>query len=419
MHLATSEALWSAGGPRFRPLRLMAPLAAVLAAAAWPALAAEWDFSGSLQLETRVFPSEPAHAGQKDATLSPSVAVEPELIVDTEAGADRFTLKPFLRLDADDGNRSHGDLREANWLHFGDGYDLVVGLDKVFWGVAESRHLVDIVNQADLVEDIDQEDKLGQPMVQLQVGTDWGVFRGFLMPVFRERTFPDDDARFRGPLPIAGDAAYQSDAGEFHPDLALRWTRTFGGFDVGISHFRGTSREPRLVPTLRDGRTELLPTYDLIDQTGVDLQYTTGAWLWKVEGIGRAGQGDYFVASVAGFEYTLYQVAETDADLGLLLEYLYDGREESGDAPPTPFQNDVFVGARVTLNDEDDTTFLAGAVADAEDRSVSLSLEASRRIGNDLKVELEARLFPDVEPGNALYGIRRDNVVTLRLSRFF
>lgn len=396
-----------------------ATLCATLLLVAWPAPAAEWELSGSVQLETRVFPSEPAFAGQKDATVSPSVAVEPELVVDTGSGADRFTVKPFLRLDADDENRSHGDLREANWLHFGDGYDLVVGLDKVFWGVAESRHLVDIVNQSDLVEDIDQEDKLGQPMVQLQVGTDWGVLRGFFMPVFRERTFPDDDARFRGALPIADTAAYQSGAEAFHPDLAVRWSDTFGGFDVGLSYFRGTSREPRLVPTARNGRTELVPTYDLIDQAGIDVQYTTGAWLWKFEGIARAGQGDAFLASVAGFEYTLYQVAETDADLGLLLEHLYDGREQDGSAPLTPFQNDVFVGARVTLNDEDDTTFLAGAVTDVEDRSVSLSLEASRRIGNDLKVELEARLFPDVAPDNGLYGIRRDNVVTLRLSRFF
>lgn len=400
-------------------IRCAARVAAVLAVLGSPALAADWDLSGSIQLETRLFPSAPAFDAQDDATVSPSVAVEPELIVDTDDRADRFTLKPFLRLDAHDDNRSHGDLREANWLHFGDGYDLVVGFDKVFWGVAESRHLVDIVNQTDLVEDIDQEDKLGQPMVQLQAGTDWGVFRGFLMPVFRERTFPDDDARFRGPLPIADDADYQSDAEAFHPDLALRWSSTFGGFDVGVSHFRGTSREPRLLPAFRNGRTELVPTYDLIDQTGVDLQYTTGAWLWKFEGIGRAGHGDYFLASVAGFEYTLYQVADGDADLGLLLEHLYDGREEDGDAPLTPFQNDLFVGARLTLNDEDDTTFLAGAITDVEDGSVSLSLEASRRIGDDMKVELEARLFPNVDPGNPLYGIRRDNMVTLRLSRFF
>ena len=409
-----------AGRPRMTALPGAVAVAAALALAGGcaPAAAAEWRLSGSLQLESRFFPTDPAFAGQDAAAVSPSVAVEPELIVDTAAGEDRFTLKPFLRVDAHDGNRTHADLREANWLHIGDGYDLVVGFDKVFWGVAESRHLVDIINQTDLVEDIDQEDKLGQPMVQLQVGTDWGVFRGFFMPVFRERTFPDDDARFRGPLPI-GDAAYQYDAEQHHPDLALRWSRTFGGFDVGVSHFRGTSREPRLIASDTASGLELVPTYDLIDQTGVDVQYTTGAWLWKFEGIGRAGHGDYFAASVAGFEYTLYQVAGTDSDLGLLLEHLYDGREEDGDAPLTPFQNDAFAGARLTLNDEDDTTFLAGAIADLEDQSVTLSLEASRRIGNDLTVELEARLFPDIEPGNALYGIRRDNMVALRLSRYF
>lgn len=399
--------------------RIIVPAAALAAVGGTTVSAGELDLSGSIQLETRMFPTDPAFAEQHDATVSPSVAVEPELIYDLDGGRDRFSLVPFLRVDAHDDNRTHADLREANWLHFGDGYDLVVGLDKVFWGVAESRHLVDIVNQTDLVEDIDQEDKLGQPMVQLQADTDWGVFRGFFMPVFRERTFPDDDARFRGALPVADDAVYQSGAEEYHPDFAVRWSDTFGGFDIGVSQFHGTGREPRLVPQVRNGRTELVPHYDLIDQTGVDVQYTSGAWLWKFEGIGRAGQGEYFVAGVAGFEYTLYQVAETDADLGLLLEYLYDGREEDGDAPLTIFQNDVFVGARLTLNDEDDTTLLAGAITDVEDQSVTLSLEASRRIGNDMKVELEARLFPEVASEDPLYGIRRDNAVTLRLSRYF
>lgn len=392
-------------------------LAATLLAA--PAAAAEFDLSGSVQLESRLFLSDPAYAGQDDATVSPSVALAPELTVALEGGRDRFSLIPFLRVDAHDERRTHADLREANWLHLGDGYDLVLGLDKVFWGVTESRHLVDIVNQTDLVEDIDQEDKLGQPMLQLQLDRDWGVLQGFVMPVFRERSFPGDKGRFRGPLPVADDAVYQSDAEQYHPDLALRWSRTFGGLDLGISQFRGTSREPRLVAGARGGGTELVPHYDLIDQTGIDVQYTSGAWLWKLEAIARFGQGDGFAATVAGFEYTLYQVAGSDADLGLLLEHLYDGREEDGDAPLTVFQNDVFVGTRLTLNDEPDTTLLAGAIVDAEDGSLTLSLEASRRIGSDMKVELEARVFPEVARQDPLYGIRRDDAVTLRVSRYF
>ncbi|MEQ8398767.1 hypothetical protein [Thalassobaculum sp.] len=399
--------------------RLVAAAIATAAVLPSPVVAGEWRLSGSAQVETRLFPTSPAFPEQDDSTVSPSVAVEPEVTYDWNDGADRLTVIPFYRIDAHDERRTHGDLREANWLHIGDGYDLVVGFDKVFWGVAESRHLVDIINQTDLVEDIDQEDKLGQPMVQVQVDTDYGVFRGFAMPVFRERTFPGDDGRLRGALPIADDPVYQSGAEQYHPDFAVRWSKTFGDFDVGVSHFRGTSREPRLLPAFRSGRTELVPYYDLIDQTGVDVQYTTGAWLWKFEGIGRSGHGDYFVASVAGFEYTLYQIAETDADLGLLAEYLYDGREEGDDAPPTAFQNDVFVGARLTLNDEPDTTFLAGAIVDVEDQSTLLSLEASRRIGSDMKIELEARLFPEVASTNGLYGVRRDNTVTLRLNQYF
>ena len=49
-------------------------------------------------------------------------------------------------------------LREAHWLHDKGAWDLLIGVGKVFWGVTESRHLVDIVNQTDLVENPDQEE---------------------------------------------------------------------------------------------------------------------------------------------------------------------------------------------------------------------------------------------------------------------
>ena len=50
-----------------------------------------------------------------------------------------------------------------------------VGVGKVFWGVTESQHLVDIINQTDLVENIDTEDKLGQPMLETTWLQNWGA----------------------------------------------------------------------------------------------------------------------------------------------------------------------------------------------------------------------------------------------------
>jgi hypothetical protein len=389
---------------------------------AWPVSgwAGELDLSAEVGVELRVFANKPAFSEQSGNTLSPSVFLEPEAVYEWNDGDDRFTFKPFLRLDKDDENRSHFDIREANWLHLGDGYDLVVGLDKVFWGVAESRHLVDIVNQNDQVEDLDGEDKLGQPMVQLAFSQDWGTVTGFVLPGFRERTFVGRDARLRGGLPIAGDdETYDSNQEEHAVDLAIRYSHVIGDVDLGISHFHGTSREPRLSVVSGARGLELRPHYDQIDQTGLDVQYTADAWLWKFETIGRGGHGSYFGAAVAGVEYTLYQIRESDADLGLLAEYLYDGRDDNGDAPLTAFENDIFVGARLTLNDEDDTTLLAGAIVDVGDRSTLVTLEASRRIGSDWKVEIEARAFIDITPNDVLSGVRKDDYVTFRVTRFF
>lgn len=383
--------------------------------------AGEWDFSGSIAGEVRAFPNSPQFDEQDDTRLSPSIAFEPEIVFEWNGGDDRITFVPFGRWDAHDDNRSHVDLRELNWLHVGDDWDSVIGVDKVFWGVTESRHLVDVINQDDSVEDVDGEDKLGQPMLNLNLFRDWGTLSGFILPGFRERTFRSNDARLRGSLPVDDDnATFESNAEENHIDFAIRWAHTFDDLDIGVAHFHGTSREPRLLPRVNpDGRVVLIPRYDQIDQTSLDAQLTKDAWLLKLEAISRSGQGDRFFATVAGFEYTLFGIFDSNADLGLLAEYLYDGRDED-DAPAVITDDDVFIGARATLNDEQDTTFLIGGIVDREEQSTLVSIEAERRIGEFWKVELEGRLFLNIDDDDLILdGIRDDDVITLRLTRFF
>ncbi len=407
------------------PIRLIRRAAVVLAGAAAGAMgdaatAGEWAFSGSVGSELRMFPYDPAFAGQDVNRLAPYVSAEPRLVYEWNDGADRLTLAPFLRLDPTQGGRSHADLREANWQRIGDGWDLVIGIDKVFWGVAESRHLVDIINQDDSLEDIDGEDKLGQPMINLNLLQDWGTLGLFVLPGFRKRAFLDDDERLSGGIPVAkNDATFDSGAEEAHVDVALRWAHAIGAWDIGISHFHGTSREPRLLPVARDGGgTVLVPHYDQIDQTGLDVQFTSGAWLWKLEAMTRSGHGRRFVATVAGFEHTLFGVLGSNADLGLLAEYSYDGRDEDR-APPTIFDDDLFLGARLSLNDIQDTSALGGAIIDRETGTTFAFVEAERRLGDHWKLELEGRFPVNVSKGDPLAGIRRDDFITLRLTRFF
>jgi hypothetical protein len=286
----------------------------------------------------------------------------------------------------------------------------------VFWGVTESVHLVDVINQTDYAGDIDGENKLGQPMVSFTKQQDWGEVTAFVMPYFRERTFAGVEGRFRPPLPVDTDRPlYESGDGENHVDFALRYSHYIGDVDIGLNVFSGTSREPRFVPA-PDGLS-LLPAYDQIEQFGVDLQYTTEDWLWKLEAIARNGYAHSFAAAVGGFEYTYYQVAETSADIGVLLEYQYDGRDER--EPVTIADNDIFVGTRLALNDIQDTAVLAGVSYDVETGETFVNVEAERRFGENWFAELRLRGFSGAGQGDTTYWLQKDDYVQLNVARYF
>jgi hypothetical protein len=152
-------------------------------------------------------------------------------------------------------------------------------------------------------------------------------------------------------------------------------------------------------------------------QLGVDLQYTRDAWLWKFEAIGRDTRSDSFAAAVGGFEYTFYGVRESTADIGILVEYLYDGR--NADSPPTAFDNDLFFGSRLAFNDASDTSVLAGLVVDIDTRGLFLNIEAERRLSDKLSAELRVRTFMNASPGDSLHIFEHDDYVQLRLSWYY
>ena len=386
------------------------------------------ELSGHIELEPRGFTQSPAHPGQNRHGVS--LAVQPELHQPFDEGRQSLLFTPFLRLDTADAGRTHFDVRELLYERVFDSAELRAGIGRVFWGVTESYHLVDVVNQTDLVENVDREDKLGQPLVNLTLIRDWGALDFFVLPGFRERTFPGREGRLRSePFVDTDRATYGSGAGRQRIDHALRWSHAIGDFDVGVAYFHGTSREPRfeLLPVCADGRptlasgcrpagTVLAPRYDVVRRTSLDLQATREAMLWKLEALHESGQGGSWIAWVAGFEHTWFGIGESAADLGLLVEHLFDGR---GGHAPGPLENDVFAGLRLALNDEAGTDVLAGVIADAEGDATTLSLEASRRIGERWKVEVEARAWVGVDENDPMFPFQRDDYVQLTLSRFF
>ena len=401
-------------------------LAQVFADGVCAEIGIDHDLSGRVNVESRWFPKAGAFSGQGSHAIG--FVVLPKVYLEDAKGRS-FTLSPFFRYDNADPRRTHADLREAYFLLFGeigDGeWELRVGIDQVFWGVTESQHLVDIVNQIDLVEHPNGETKLGQPMVNITYSSDWGIVEFFVLPYHRARTFPGSSGRLRLPLVVEDERVeYESEGEEWHLDFAARYSQSFGVVDVGLSVFNGTSREPFLMPGAdRSGSPVLVQHYDQIRQFGMDAQLTVGSWLFKLEAIQRAGarnligmEEDY-VASVFGGEYTFYSVFGSAIDVSLLGEWNYDGRGRNATPgrSPNTLENDLFFATRLAFNDVQSTEIVASIFGDAGRSTRALSVELDRRISDLLSLNIEAIHLISIDKADIHYDTRRDSFIDLRL----
>ena len=368
------------------------------------------DFKAELIGDFSWFWNDGLYNGQENTYLS--FAVKPEYIREWQDGKYAIRFAGFFRYDNRDYRRTHADIRELYWQVVMENAELSIGAKKVFWGVTESAHLVDIINQTDIVESFDREEKLGQPMAHFSYLTNFGTLDFFLLPYFRKQVFPGRKGRLRTPFILDGSSFdFESSAEEYRPDVAFRYSHYFGVFDVGISQFYGTGRDPIIANI-----DVFQPIYGVISQTGLDIQATTGPVLWKAEVIKRFNDLQDMLAFVGGFEYTFGNVGNSGIDIGLLAEYLYDDR---GQLAISGLQNDLFVGSRLAFNDIQDTQILFGGILDMEHSTRLYSLEASRRIGESWGVEIESRIFSKVDQEEFLYLFREDSFLEFSLSKFF
>lgn len=395
---------------------------------------AEVAIYGQVDYEATAYSNDSLNS-ESDQNFNNSVLFQSEIYTKWDDGSQSLTFKPFYRFDEMDDERTHGDIRELLWHKVANGYELKAGIGKVYWGVTESNHLVDIVNQTDGVESIDGEDKLGQPMIQLMIERDWGNLDLFVLPYHRERTFAGPEGRLSAGFNY-GDAIYESTDEEKNIDVAARYYSYIDDLEYAVSVFHGNSREPVIGVDLL--ANQALPYYPVISQLGVELQYLNEGWAWKFEGIHRDGVpensdalGGYpvvrtplglsiaddksYFATTAGFEYTQVGIWDSRVDLGWVVEHMYDSRQEKSSLGA--FEHDILLATRWAANNSADSTLLVGAVIDYEYEDYSLSIEGTTRLMAGLSLEVEARIFA---PANnaPLYQFRDEDFVKFTLSYY-
>lgn len=371
-------------------------------------------FSGEVTLEHRYFSNEGEY-GNNDQHHS-ALLVQPEYSYSWDNDRKVFSIVPFARIDRVDAERTHYDIRELSFVSAWSNVELRFGISKVFWGVTESQHLIDVINQIDFVENPDGEQKLGQPMINPTLVTDAGNLSVFILPYFREQTFAGKDGRYRGVLVIDTDEAEYTHKDEHqHADYAVRWSTNWHDLDWAVSYFSGTDRDPYL--RINAANNTLIPVYGQSKQVGLEMQYIYKDLLVKAELLRKdpAFSGLYSAATT-GFEYTFTNIAN-GMDIGLLYEWLYDSRDA---LTPSGMQDASFIGSRLAFNNEASTELLVGVIFDNATTDMSLfRVEASHRLVQSFSLGVEVNVIGDPPINSLLHQFRADDYIQFTLSGYY
>ena len=333
---------------------------------------------GSVSVESRVFDPD----GAPDDAENIGLALTTRLEIKHRARAWRLGLRGFARLDALDDTRNIFDLEEANVTYTLGPISLVVGSQILNWSTTEAFHPSDIMNSRNLDSDLANPEKLGEPMVEMQVRFLQGSLSAYYMPVRIEPNVLPATSRlsFVPPGVQLGDALWVDRDGTPSDDLfahqgAVRLAQTVGPADISLHVVDHSDRnQPTFTPDPETG--ELRPTYHTVTQAGLNYVQVFGGLLFKLEAVMRTFRAPDPTASLliapqrnhevvaAGLEYSWTTAAGHQATF--ILEGQAINQSEATRAQLDPFQRDILVGYRHFFNDVMGRDILVFFITDAE-----------------------------------------------------
>lgn len=333
---------------------------------------------GKVSLEMRAF--EPDGI---DETEDAGVSLTTE--VDIKAGSRpwRIALRGFARLDAVDETRNIAVLQEAYGSYSSGPLTLRVGSQVVTWTATEAFHPSDIINSRNFDSDLENFEKLGEPMVELSLRVYQGGLSAYYMPLritpnllgaeSRLSLFPDGFE--------LGERLWVNSDGKPSDSLfahqgGLRLNQTIGRADVSVHVVDHSDRhQPTFTFDPEDGT--LRPTYHTVTQIGVTYVHVFGGLLVKLEAARRIFREPDLEAApeladpedheqvAAGFEYAWSTDAGHEATV--IAEYQSVIEDDADDRRALHvFQNDVLLGYRHSFNDVDGRVILVSFIADVE-----------------------------------------------------
>ena len=129
---------------------------------------ADGNLNTKLIADFRLYPN--SNAG----TIDSGQSLELNIDAYKDFGATRAVLELVARFDDQDSGRRILDARQAYISSEIGAFEIYVGNRQEFWGKAESKNIVDVVNQQDGAADQGGAGKLGAPSLSVERYTEYG-----------------------------------------------------------------------------------------------------------------------------------------------------------------------------------------------------------------------------------------------------
>ncbi len=308
---------------------------------------------------------------------------------------------------------------EDMWLQYPLGnLSVKIGSQLINWSSMEVFRPSDIINSYYYDGNFAYPDKLGEPSLRLSYQFPTATFVFLYMPTFQKPVFPTAQNRFAGTLNYDEIKALNFDLNFLDNETINQYSVLFefmwGSADINFNYTHHIDRrQPANVVNLNNG--DFTAIYLPVDQYGFGYQFAYRNYLLKselayrdfksttMESYNSVSQLDHFQISL-GTESTLYHPNNFESTL--FIEYQkIEAVTESERASLGLFQNDIFFGYRLNLNDDASTELTSTFIFDIERYyEIIFNLSLSRKFLDRLIIDVGLNKFM-AKSQDDIYGV--------------
>ena len=335
-----------------------------------------------------------------------------------EASYEREGLSARILIDAlwdtSEEERDHLRADEAFVRYDHERLRAALGRMIIFWGALEAYNPVDIVNTQDITRDPLDVFKKGACLAVLSTYFEDSQLDLLVKLYEDDQEFPGEESPYNiFPPGLSYDEDLLPEESRTRPGIFLKYSGSAGGawpLDYAFVLFNGYDKQRFLSV---DDKGDLRQNAYIATKLMTFNTLVAGSTLLKFEAAytdvrDNTLVSDYYQTGL-GIEHTMEQVYR-GYDLGLLVEhYVYELTDKDKVYDDLsllqPYQNDLFLGFRLTFNDEASSEIVCGGIFDLEyDDEASYYLQYKTRLFDTFVVDADIRkIHPTTDDINTVY----------------